>query len=115
MNTGKSAAVAIPTGPIITLAYRVLPERRTELLEFLERAVPFYEEPGGIRIALYESLDDPALLLELVAYESIAAYEADQARVESNPKMQALLAEWRTFFDGSLEVQRMKPIQFSYV
>ena len=47
---------AVPTGPIITLVYRVAPERRAELLAFLRDSFPLYERPGGIRMAMYESM-----------------------------------------------------------
>ena len=57
----------VPLGPVITLTYRVAPKNRENLLHFLEENFPFYERPGGIRMALYESLDDPGLILELVA------------------------------------------------
>jgi hypothetical protein len=67
--------------------------------------------PGGIRIGLYEDMDDPALVLELVAYKNQSDFDADQIRVESDTQMKALLEEWRTFFDGELEVRRMQPIE----
>jgi hypothetical protein len=100
----------VPPGPIITLVYRVAPEKRAGLLAFLRDAFPVYERPGGVRMALYESADEPGLLLELVAYESEEAYERDQERVERDPEMRALLERWRTTFDGPLEVRRLRPL-----
>lgn len=103
-------APPVPPGPIITLVYRVAPENRARLMEFLREAFPVYERPGGIRMALYESADDPGLLLELVAYADEPTYTQDQDRVENDPEMKALLTQWRTLVDGDIEVRRLKPV-----
>jgi quinol monooxygenase YgiN len=102
----------VPPGPIITLVYRVAPEKRAALLEFLQRNFPFYERPGGIRMALYESVDDPQQILELVAYADEASYARDQERVEKDPEMRTALAQWRAYVDGAVEVRRLKPLAF---
>lgn len=101
---------AVPTGPIVSLAYRVPLSKREELVSFLQEAVPFYEKPGGTRIALYESIDEPGLYLELVAYAGQVEYEADQLRVEQDPEMRRVLQKWHEFIEGALEVRRMRPI-----
>lgn len=100
----------IPTGPIVSLVYRVVPDQRAELISFLQEALPFYEQPGGIRIGLYESVDEPGFFQELVAYDTEASYEADQQRVEEDPEMKKVLAKWHSFIDGPLEVRCMKPV-----
>ena len=99
-----------PPGPIVGLTYRVAPERRAALLAFLQRAVPFYERPGGIRVSLYESLDEPGLVLELVAYASEDDYARDQERVEHDTEMRAVLEEFRATVGGAVEVRRMRPL-----
>ncbi len=101
---------AVPPGPIISLVYRVSPMKRAGLLEFLRRNFPFYERPGGVRMALYESMDEPGLLFELVAYDSEEVFTADQERVEKDPEMRGVLAEWRGFVDGPVEFRRMRPV-----
>ena len=100
----------LPPGPIVSLAYRLPPERRAPLLAFLRDAIPFYERPGRTRVGLYESADEPGLYLELVAYADEAAYDADQARVEHDPEMIAVLARFRDVLGGPAEVRRMKPV-----
>lgn len=100
----------VPSGPIVSLSYRVSSEHRSELLSFLKETVPFYEQPGGIKIGLYENIDEPGSFLELVAYDSEAQYEADQLRVEHDKKMQQVLEKWHQFIDGPLEVRRMRPV-----
>lgn len=100
----------LPPAPIVSLVYRLPPERRSSLLEFLEEARPLYERPGGIRVGLYESLDEPGLFLELVSYASSGAYEADQLRVDQDPEMVATLARFKAVVAGPVEVRRMRPI-----
>jgi N-acetylglutamate synthase-like GNAT family acetyltransferase len=100
----------LPPGPIVTLAYRIPLDRRPELFAFLRDAVPFYEQPGGSRVGLYESADEPGLFLELVAYADEAAYAADQERVEHDAEMIAVLGRFRAVVGGATEVRRMKPV-----
>jgi amino-acid N-acetyltransferase len=101
----------IPPGPIVALAYRIPDARRDALLAFLRDAVPLYERPGAIRVGLFESADEPGLFLELVAYATDAAYEADQVRVERDAGMVATLARFRETVGGPIEVRRMRPVE----
>ncbi len=103
----------VPAGPIVSLVYRTTKEKRSALIEFLNGALSLYERPGGIQIALYESVDEPCLFFELVAYESEAAFEADQLRVEQDQEMKTALEDWHQLIDGPLEVKRMSPVQLT--
>ncbi len=100
----------LPPGPIVSLVYRIPPSRRADLLTFLAGAVPFYERPGGVRVGLYESADEPGLFLELVAYTDEGAYAVDQDRVEHDAEMIAVLERFRAVVGGPVEVRRMKPV-----
>ncbi len=100
----------IPPGPIVSLVYRVSDARRADVLSFLSDTFPLYERPGGIRMGVYEGVDDPNLWLELVAYAGEAEYAADQERVERDPEMVAALARWRALLDGPVEVRRLRPL-----
>lgn len=106
----KRGRPAVPPGPIISLVYRVSPEKRAGLLEFLRRNFPFYERPGGVRMALYESMDEPGFLFELVAYDSEESFAADQERVEKDPEMRSVLSEWKRFIESPVEFRRMRPV-----
>ncbi|MBI3268706.1 MAG: GNAT family N-acetyltransferase [Planctomycetes bacterium] len=113
--TAAAAAAAhvrppVPPGPLVSLVYRVKPERRGELLAFLRDAFPFYESPGGIRMALYEDVDQPGRFLELVAYDGEPGYAADQVRIERDPECRARLEAWRGLLDGPVEVLRARPV-----
>jgi len=100
----------IPAGPIVSLVYRVGQSQRADLISFLEAVKPFYEQPGGIKMGLYESIDEPGLFLELVAYDSEAQYDADQLRVQNDGEMKTVLENWHEFIEGPLEVRRLRPV-----
>jgi hypothetical protein len=91
----------------VTLTYFVEPANRREFLEFLAEAFPFYEAPGGIRMSLFESADEPGLFHEVASYETIQAYASDQMRVEKDQAMKAMLASFRTYVSGPLDVKRL--------
>ena len=82
------------------LRVRVAPENRAAFDAFLREAIPFYESPGGIRIRLLEDRTDPTRLIEVVEYDSREAYERDQKRVESDPRMKVYLERWRALLEG---------------
>jgi hypothetical protein len=103
----------VPTGPIVVLNYSVAPDKRDALFRFMEKAIPFYESPGGIRVRLYESADSPGTFQELVAYASRKIYEEDQYRIENDPEYKRVLREWHGFFDGELKISRMMPVHLS--
>jgi quinol monooxygenase YgiN len=100
----------VPPGPIVSLVYRVADDRREQLFSFLERAFDTCEKPEGVRMVLYESIDEPGLFFEVVAYANDEAYEADQHRLEHDPEMRAILDEWRRLLEAPPEVRRMRPI-----
>lgn len=94
---------------MITLYLRCrLATSREALEEFFARARPTYEAPGGITASLQWNLDDPASFVEVFAYQDRATYEADQVRVNDDPTMRALIAEWHTHLDGPPVVEAYK-------
>ncbi|GEL96406.1 putative quinol monooxygenase [Cellulomonas composti] len=91
---------------MITLYLRGrVPSDHRPLEEFLRRARLVYDEPAGIRTRLQWSEADPTRFVEIVEYRDRATYDADQRRVETDPRMRALLAEWRTLLDGPPDVE----------
>lgn len=84
-----------PVGVVLDLEISVSEPRLAELLAFLRRAVPFYEEPGGIRVTLLRDEQRPGRYIERVEYSDESAFEFDQRRVAEDEHMKALLAEWR--------------------
>ena len=90
---------------VLHLRFSLAPERREELLDFLALARPVYEAPGGIRVRLLEGAGALDEMVEVIEYDSAAAYEADQLRIEADPAMRDLLARWRTIIDGPPAVE----------
>lgn len=89
----------------LMLRFSVATDRHGELKAFLARARPYYEQPGGIHVRLLENLAGPGDFVEIVEYQDEETYRRDQVRVETDPGMKALLAEWRTFHVGGLVVE----------
>jgi hypothetical protein len=87
------------------LRFAVTAERHDALRSFLARAIPFYEQPGGIRVRLLQCADAPDEFVEMVEYRDEDAYERDQVRVREDPTMRSLLAEWRELHAGPLRVE----------
>ena len=95
---------------IIQLRGRVAEGRWDDLVSFLRKAIPFYEEPGGIRTRLLRDVDVPDAFIEVIEYETEASYAADQRRVAGDPAMIARLAEWRGLLAGPVEVQTLRDV-----
>lgn len=97
------------------LRIRTRPGGRDGLLDFLREAVPFYERPGGIRIRLLGDAADPERYIEVVEYESEAAYLRDQERVASDPEMKKLLARWRSLMASPPVVETYRDVTAAVV
>ncbi|MGI5862935.1 MAG: GNAT family N-acetyltransferase [Myxococcales bacterium] len=108
--TWRGARPNLPAGPFVSLAYKVPLEKRGELLALLSDAFPFYERPGGIRMGLYESRDEPGVFLEIVAYASEADRAADEQRLDT-PEYQEILGRWHALMEGELQVMRLEPVE----
>ncbi|GIK49122.1 MAG: antibiotic biosynthesis monooxygenase [Hyphomonadaceae bacterium] len=80
-----------------TIHLRIKPRTgdHQELGAFLRNAVPYYEALPGVRVRLLRSLDDPSQYVEVVEYETVAAFNADEKRMAIDPRMQAFLRDWR--------------------
>ena len=84
---------------ILHLEVRVPPDRQQELIRFLQEAVPFYEQPGDITVRLLRQRDDPGRLIEVIEYDSWAAHDRDQERMERDRVALRLLERWRGLLD----------------
>jgi quinol monooxygenase YgiN len=84
---------------------RVAPGRRAELVAFLREAIPFYEQPGGIRVRLLWEVADPDRFIEVVEYVDQRTHDRDQARVDSDPQMQDYLRRWRALLAEPPQVE----------
>lgn len=90
---------------ILHLCIRVAEENEERLLAFLREAVPYYEQPGDIRVRLLRSRSDPRRLIEVVEYATRGVYDRDQVRVAGEPRMKSFLERWHDLLEGSVEVE----------
>jgi hypothetical protein len=93
---------------ILHLHIQVEPERRGELLEFLRDARAYYEQPGGIRMRLFQKIDDENAFVEVFEYDTIDDHRRDEDRVANDPQTKTVLTKWRSLLKG-------KPIVETYV
>lgn len=87
------------------LRVQVKPDCLEAFRKFLLEAIPFYEQPGGIKVRLLEDSSDPTCFIELVEYTNEEIYHQDQLRVESDPTMQHYLERWRALLERPPEVE----------
>jgi len=90
---------------VLHLCIEVQNTRRKELLEFLREARSFYEEIPGATVRLLQNRDNPKNFIEVIEYATMEAYELDQARVNTNAKMQAYLSRWRSLLNGPVRME----------
>jgi quinol monooxygenase YgiN len=79
--------------------------RHAELVAFLAEAIPFYEQPGGIRVRVLWDVGAPNRFVEIIEYADRAAYDRDQVRVEHDPQMRDYLKRWQALLDGPPQVE----------
>jgi quinol monooxygenase YgiN len=84
---------------------RAAPGRRAELVAFLREAIPFYEQPGGIRVRLLWDVSDPDRFVEVVEYADQDIHDRDQVRVAGDAEMHGYLQRWHALLAGPPEVE----------
>lgn len=92
------------------LRIRTSDANRRSFLDFLREAIPVYKAPGGIDVLLLQNLRDPERYIEVIDYDGLSAYEADQLRVANDPAPISLLERWRGLLNGRVEVETYRNI-----
>ena len=98
---------------LIQLRGRVTHDRWDDLVSYLAKAIPFYEQPGGIHVTVLHDIADPDAFIEVIDYETEDSYAADQYRVQHDPDMVERLKEWHTLLAGPVEVQTFRDVTSS--
>lgn len=78
--------------------------------DFLGDAIPFYEQPGGIRIRLLQNHIDPTRFIELVEYADEKTFQQDQHRVQTDPEMKGYLERWHRLLEREPEIEIYRPV-----
>ena len=81
------------------------PGRRGDLVAFLRQAIPFYEEPGGIRVRVMWDVNNSDRFIEVMEYADQQTHDLDQARVAGDAEMQDYLRRWRALLVSPPEVE----------
>ena len=95
---------------ILHLGIRVAEGNEERLLAFLREAVPYYEQPGDIRIRLLRSRSDPRRFIEVVEYADRNAFDRDQMRVANEPRMKGFLERWHDLLEGPIEMETFEEL-----
>jgi len=108
---GRRAVPFVPA-VVLVLEGRVPAGGQAALEEFLAEASRYYEEPGGIRVRLHWDRGDACRFREIIEYESMQGFEADDERTRSDNRMREYLARWRRLLDGDSSVTVWNPVEF---
>jgi amino-acid N-acetyltransferase len=101
---------AVPTGPVVTLIAKVRAERREEALALLRETIEHEEAHGGIRVGVYESVDEPGQIVQLIAYANVGDFVASQRRIEDDASTRARLERFGELLVRPIEVLRAGPL-----
>jgi hypothetical protein len=82
-----------------------LPGADSDQLAALVRAsAPFYQLFGNTKLRLLRNADDPAKFIQVVEYETPAAFEMNRQTIASDVRMQTYLQAWRAMLPGAIEI-----------
>lgn len=81
-----------------------------ELGAFLRGAILYYEALPGVRVRLLRNVEEPSRYIEVIEYDTVAAFDADEARISGDPHMQTLLQAWRETLDGEAIVETYEDV-----
>ncbi len=84
----------------VHLRIKVEPTNRTAFLEFLRQAIPFYERDGETRMSLIEDANQPNSFIEVVEYQTEAAFVRGEEAVRNDPETLKYLERWRALLTG---------------
>jgi quinol monooxygenase YgiN len=90
---------------VLHLHIQVAPERREELLAFLREARSLYEQPGGIRMRLFQKMGEENAFIEVFEYDTLEDHLRDEERVANDPHTKTVLAKWRSLLKSKPVVE----------
>ena len=84
----------------VHLRIKISPANRDAFFEFLREAIPFYERDGETRMSLIEDANEPNTFIEIVEYQTEAAFVRGEEAVRNDPETLKYLARWREMLAG---------------
>jgi len=93
------------TRVVLHLTFRVAKDTRGRIIDFVRSAAKFYERPGGIRVRLLQSTQEPEVFIEVIEYDNWSKYCEDAARLESDETMKSYIEEWRSLLLAPAKIE----------
>jgi hypothetical protein len=75
-----------------------------QLLQMMQAAAPFWQAFGGARMTLLQHADNASRFVQVIEYETPAAFEQGRQQIASDTNVQAYVQALRTFVPGAVEV-----------
>jgi hypothetical protein len=74
------------------------------LHQMMQAAAPFWQAFGGVAMKLLQHADNPGRFMQVIEYETPAAFEQGRQQIASDANVQAYVQALRTFVPGAVEV-----------
>jgi hypothetical protein len=74
------------------------------LLSMMQAAAPFWQAFGGVAMKLLQHADNPGRFVQVIEYETPAAFEQGRQQIAGDSNVQAYVQAIRTFVPGAVEV-----------
>jgi hypothetical protein len=74
------------------------------LLNMMQAAAPFWQAFGGAAMKLLQHADNPGRFMQVIEYETPAAFEQGRQQIAGDANVQAYVQALRTFVPGAVEV-----------
>ena len=76
-----------------------------QLMGMMQAAAPFWQAFGGVRMRLLHNADDPARFVQVIEYETPAAFEQGRQQIAGDARVQTYLQAIRALVPGAMEVE----------
>ena len=74
------------------------------VLTLVRSAAPFYRTMGAASFRVLQNVDDPALIVIEIEYETVAALELNRQKVASDPMVRSFLQGWKAMLAGNADM-----------
>jgi hypothetical protein len=75
-----------------------------QLASLMRSAASFFQMFGKAKFRLLKNADDPTKFIQVIEYETPAAFEFNRQSLASDMRFQAYIQAWRAMLPGALEV-----------
>jgi hypothetical protein len=76
-----------------------------QLLNVMQASAPFFQAFGGVQMRLLHNADDPAKFMQVIEYDTPAAFEVNRQQIASDLRVQAYLQAMRSMVPGAVDIE----------